>query len=199
DLARPVITVSDFETGNIEYEIYTYGEQVVVMPVGESRGRPQGMWTLAEREIRKELQKYTGGSIEVKVDSDSSATVFMDEDDIAGVIGKGGKNIDRIERKLGVHLNIRVQEDREENNGIKITRKESMISSLVPKIERTKKYVILNVAELSGKTVDVYSGDDFLFTATSGRKGDIRVGKDTEEAFMILKNPLIVTMRLSSP
>jgi len=31
DLARPVITISDFETKAVEYEIYTYGEQVVVM------------------------------------------------------------------------------------------------------------------------------------------------------------------------
>jgi len=33
DLARPVIEVRDFERGEVEYEIYTYGEQVVVIPV----------------------------------------------------------------------------------------------------------------------------------------------------------------------
>ena len=33
DLARPVITIADFETGKVEYEIYTYGEQVVVIPI----------------------------------------------------------------------------------------------------------------------------------------------------------------------
>ena len=42
DLARPVIDVKDFETGNLEYEVYTYGEQTVVIPIkqkSKSRGR----------------------------------------------------------------------------------------------------------------------------------------------------------------
>jgi len=33
DLARPVVEVRDFESGNLEYEIYTYGEQTVVVPI----------------------------------------------------------------------------------------------------------------------------------------------------------------------
>ena len=31
DLARPVVEVRDFETGKVEYEIYTFGEQTVIM------------------------------------------------------------------------------------------------------------------------------------------------------------------------
>jgi len=38
-LARPVVLVSDFETGIPEYEIYTFGDEVVVMPVGRPRVR----------------------------------------------------------------------------------------------------------------------------------------------------------------
>ena len=37
DLARPVIEARDFETGIVEFEIYSYGEQVVVMPVRRGR------------------------------------------------------------------------------------------------------------------------------------------------------------------
>jgi ATPase len=33
DLARPVIVVTSFFTKKVEYEIYTFGEQIVVMPV----------------------------------------------------------------------------------------------------------------------------------------------------------------------
>jgi len=33
DLARPVIEVRDFESGSAEYELYSYGEEVVVIPV----------------------------------------------------------------------------------------------------------------------------------------------------------------------
>jgi len=37
DLARPVIEIKDFFTGTLTFEIYTFGEQVVVVPV--KRGR----------------------------------------------------------------------------------------------------------------------------------------------------------------
>jgi ATPase len=35
DLSRPVIEIRDFETGDLAHEIYTYGEQTIVMDVGE--------------------------------------------------------------------------------------------------------------------------------------------------------------------
>ncbi|HLF54387.1 MAG TPA: ATPase, T2SS/T4P/T4SS family, partial [Candidatus Nanoarchaeia archaeon] len=37
DLARPVIEVRDFENNELEYEIYTYGEQTVVIPIKKRR------------------------------------------------------------------------------------------------------------------------------------------------------------------
>ncbi|HMB44277.1 MAG TPA: PINc/VapC family ATPase [Candidatus Methanoperedens sp.] len=193
DLARPVITIADFETKAVEYEIYTYGEQVVVMPVTDVERERPPTWGLAAREIEKELRKYTGNKINVEIVSDSSATVYMDEEDIAGVIGKGGKNIDLIEKRLGIHLDIR--EKKKEKATIK--GKGSGIKSFVPAIERSKKYVILTVKELSGATVDVYSGDEYLFTATVGRKGDVKIGKETETSFRVLENPDIITMRLA--
>jgi len=33
DLARPVVEIKDFENGELEYELYTYGEQTVVVPI----------------------------------------------------------------------------------------------------------------------------------------------------------------------
>ncbi|CAG0993650.1 hypothetical protein METP2_02770 [Methanosarcinales archaeon] len=197
DLARPVITIADFETKAVEYEIYTYGEQVVVMPVtGVEKERP-ATWGLAVREIEKELMKYTGNRVDVEIVSDSSATVYMDEEDIAGVIGKGGKTIDLIEKKLGIHLDIRERKADMPWKEKSKPKKESRIISFVPAVERSKKYVILTVKELSGTTVDIYSGDECLFTATVGRKGDVKIGKETETAFRIMENPSIVTMRLA--
>lgn len=191
DLARPVITISDFETGNLEYEIYTYGEQVVVMPVNGVEKEQPSTWSLASKQIENELKKYSEYGVDVEITSDSSATVYMDEEDIAGVIGKGGKNIDLIEKKLGIHLDIR-----------EITKKKartedrrSSIKSFIPAISRSKKYVLLTVKELSGSTVDVYSGDDYLFRALVGKKGEVKIGKETEAAFRILQNPAIVSMR----
>lgn len=198
DLARPVITVADFESGKVEYEIYTYGEQVVVMPVGDIEGKRSGMWDLAGNAIRKEIQKYTSGHVEVAVASDSSATVFMNEDDIAGVIGKGGKTIDQIEKRLGIHLEVREREKTEKKTRELKKEKVKEITSFVPQVERSKKHVILTVLGLEGETVEVFCGDDYLFTATIGQKGDIKLGKEKDEAYRIMADPSIVTLRRST-
>ncbi len=193
DLARPVITIAEMETEDIEYEIYTYGEQVVVMPVTETKEVP-GTWKLAAKEIEEEIMRYVRNPVEVHILSDSRAIIYADGDDIAEVIGKGGKNIDRIEKRLGFHLDIReVKKEKRKQGRIK-----KEIESFVPLVERSKKFVILKVGELSGAMVDVFSGDEYLFTSTIGRKGDIKIGKDTEFAFRILENPSIVTLRYSS-
>ncbi|MFH1285466.1 MAG: PINc/VapC family ATPase, partial [Candidatus Micrarchaeota archaeon] len=47
DLARPVIDVRDFETNELEYEIYTFGEETVVLPVPkgiEKKQRVDSEW-----------------------------------------------------------------------------------------------------------------------------------------------------------
>ena len=50
DLARPVIEVRDFERGELEYEIYVFGEQVVVAPIKEvKRGKPRREVTKKEK------------------------------------------------------------------------------------------------------------------------------------------------------
>jgi len=40
DLARPVIQVKDFINKEVKFEIYTYGEQTVVMPLGKQTEKP---------------------------------------------------------------------------------------------------------------------------------------------------------------
>jgi ATPase len=107
DLARPVILIADFETGKLEYEIYTYGEQVVVMPIGSTQESRRPAWRLAEEEIRNVIGRYASGPVEVEVTSDSSALVKVHGDEMRKVIGKGGNVIDRIENTLGLHIDVR--------------------------------------------------------------------------------------------
>jgi ATPase len=38
ELARPCIVVTSFLTKTVEYEIYTFGEQIVVMPMDKALG-----------------------------------------------------------------------------------------------------------------------------------------------------------------
>jgi predicted PilT family ATPase len=42
--------------------------------------------------------------------SDDSAVVIADEDDISKIIGRGGRTVDRLERKLGVRIEVQSRE-----------------------------------------------------------------------------------------
>ena len=171
DLARPVIVVRDFETGITEYEMYTYGEEIVVMPVSKVAKKP--VWKLASREIEKQLSHHVKGPVEVEMVTDSSAVITVPQDEAARVIGKSGRNIELIEKNLGMHIDVRTREEE--------------ASSLTPRIEETARHLIIWLSKCAGKSVDVYIGGTQVFTATVGRKGDIRVAKSSEMAKNILK------------
>jgi len=172
DLARPVIVVKDFETGTAEYELYSYGEQIVVMPVSKESRKPSPSWKLASREIEKEIAHHVRGPFQVEMLTDSSAVIHVPQDEAARVIGKAGKNIDQIEKNLGLHIDVRTQDA-------------PVLAA--PKLEETAKHLIIWLEGMAGESVEVFVGEEPVFTATVGRRGDIRVAKSSEMAKRIIK------------
>jgi ATPase len=172
DLARPVIVVKDFETGQAEYELYSYGEQIVVMPVSKESRRPSPSWRLASREIEKEIAHHVHGPFQVEMLTDSSAVIHVPQDEAARVIGKAGKNIDQIEKNLGLHIDVRTQDA-------------PILAA--PKVEETAKHLIIWLEGMAGESAEVFVGEEPVFTATVGRRGDIRVAKSSEMAKRIIK------------
>ena len=106
DLARPVVEVRDFATGNLEYEIYTYGEETVVVPV--SRESPLEKY--AEKGVREVLGKILGIPFRAEVKG-GKVFIYVSPQDVPHVIGKGGKRVAEIEKKLG--LPVEVVEDKD--------------------------------------------------------------------------------------
>jgi ATPase len=170
DLARPVIVVRDFESGQAEYELYSYGEQIVVMPVSREDKKPS--WTLASREIEKEISHHVRGPFQVEMLTDSSAVIHVPHEEAARVIGKAGKNIDQIEKSLGLHIDVRTKDQP---------------AMTAPRLEETSKHLIIWLEGMAGESVDVFVGSEPVFTATVGRRGDIRVAKSSEMAKRIIK------------
>ena len=74
-----MIVVKDFETGLAEYEMYTYGEEIVVMPVKKAANKPS--WKLASREIEKEIAHHVRGPFKVEMLTDSSAVIHVPQDE----------------------------------------------------------------------------------------------------------------------
>ena len=114
DLARPVIEVRDFETGTLVNEIYTYGEQTIVMDIGMVEQSKKAnnkdktpVQLIAEKEILRTIKrKAPKAAIEVSMESDRRVNVYMSEKYIPKIIGKGGKRITELEKDIGISINI---------------------------------------------------------------------------------------------
>ncbi len=112
DLARPVVIVKDFANGEELYELYTYGEQVVVMPLSEvsaPSGRGGGASRLAASQIKQTLARFVRGPVEVEVHGDR-ATILVPQALVPQLIGKGGKTIQSLERRIGIRLDVRADD-----------------------------------------------------------------------------------------
>ena len=103
DLARPVIEVFDFNENTLAYEIYSYGEETVIIPVQNDKSPSQ---KLAEKQLLKEIRQYSKDA-EVEIISSNRANIFIPEKDIAQIIGTKGKRIENIEKKVGISLNVK--------------------------------------------------------------------------------------------
>ncbi|GIU70275.1 MAG: ATPase [Candidatus Woesearchaeota archaeon] len=112
DLARPVVVVNDFETGKLEFEIYSYGEETVVIPVEQKAVSPAA--ELASRVVKQEFQKYSD-FVKVDMISNNKCIVYVPSENKASIIGKNGNNIDQIERKLGLSIDVREINDKSYN------------------------------------------------------------------------------------
>ncbi len=119
DLARPVVVVEDLRSGEPRYEMYTYGDQLVVMPIldsgrGGGRGDGRGGRThgvaarkaVTEDDITETLQALVAGPLEVEMPYPGRARVYVEPQDASAIIGRGGRTIKELERELGVRIDV---------------------------------------------------------------------------------------------
>ncbi len=173
DLARPLVEVRDFETNGLEYEIYTYGEQTVVVPVVEQE-KKSALEKLASEKIKEEIRRFDP-SAGVSFVSENKVVVKVRNEIIPRLIGKEGKTIKSIEDKLGVSIEV-----------------EPMVESLGKEIRfevnETGAYVVLSFEKrIAGKNANVYIDNEYLFTATVGRAGQIKVSKNSDLGRALIK------------
>ena len=164
DLARPIVEIRDFETGNLEYEIYSYGEENVVVPVKETRESP--LSRLASQTILNEIRHFDKhATCEIVGER---AVIKVDNDVIARIIGREGSNIKQLEKKLGIGIDV-------------MPSAPTLGKQVAFESEESGAYIVLELPKiLIGKMANFYIGERFLFSATVGKKGQIKVSKDSD-------------------
>ena len=165
DLARPVIEVKDFNTNALMFEIYSYGEQTVVIPISKTEKTPAKK--LAERQLQKEINKYVKNA-EVELLGEHKARVYVKKGDKARLIGPKGATIEKIENIIGIRIDVETKQE-------EVTKQRKLSYNL----KERGNYVIFTIKQ-RGKMVDVYINNDFLFTSTSSKKGEIKISKKSD-------------------
>ncbi|GBC69470.1 Type II secretion system protein E [archaeon HR01] len=173
DLSRPLVEVRDFETGELEYEIYTYGEENVVIPVGKISAEAEKNRAKILESVRTAVHEYDPAA-EVEMKGGGRVVVRVDKDVVPRLIGRHGENVARLEKELGVSLEVE------------------------PKIPTLGREIDFEITE-SGNTVNLVLKDDvargrlnvyvdgqYLFSATVGKRGVIKVSKRSENGRAII-------------
>lgn len=135
-------------------------------------------WKLAEKEIQREIGRYTEGVVDVQMISDTKAVVYIDDKDVPAAIGKGGKNVSAIVNKIGIGIDIKPRSEREK------ARKDDEEFNLGGgvKIQTDKKQLTIVAPDHNGKIVDVFAGKEYLFTATVNESGEIHLARNSSIA-----------------
>ena len=169
DLARPVIEIRNFENNVLEHEIYTFGEENVIVPV--VKREKIGIEKLAEDKIKDYFQRYDSGA-EVEILSENRVKVTVHEDCVASIIGRGGTNINEIEKFLKVHIDV-VAKDSESL---------SLTSNEIPfNFSESKTALLLTVSrEYTSMHADIYTNDKFFASVRIGKKGQIKIPKRSD-------------------
>lgn len=170
DLARPLVEVKDFETGAVEYEIYTYGEENVVVPVSKARAGGEdvsGIKKLAHSKIMDVVRRFDPRA-EVNILSDDRVQVKVSKEAAPKIIGRGGSTINELEEMLGVKIDV---ETKIPTLGKEIEYEVSEAGSAV---------TILVDEDVIGKTIDIYIDDEFVLSSQVGKKARVKVDKRSE-------------------
>ena len=172
DLARPVIEIRNFADNVLEHEIYTFGEENVIVPIAK-RVQKVGIAKLAEDKVRETFKRYDP-NVEVEILSDNRVKVFVDEQCIASIIGKGGSNINDIEKFLKVHVDV-VQKDSNHSS--------RMTHDIPFTFSESKTALLLTVGrEFTSTHADIYANDKYLTSVKIGKKGQIKIPKRSDVA-----------------
>lgn len=160
DLARPVIIVTSFLTKQVEYEIYTFGEQTIVMPLSgewakvQSKGKNM-VSEYAKQTINQKLQKLLPCDYLLRVKW-SSLDLYIPEYYKWRIIGKAGATINDLEKTIWLSINVKSFAD------LPLLDVQTQMSTA----QKNSRVDIAFPAGYEDKEIVVIIGDDLLRTRT---------------------------------
>jgi len=177
DLARPIVEVRDFENSKLEYEMYTFGEENVIVPVTEAAPQESATRRLAAERVLQEIRRFDPEA-EVKFVSDNKVVLRVDSESIPVLIGKKGATISKLEKSLGIRIDV---EPATPTGGTEVEFNIEEVGNRID-LEFDERHV--------GEVANVYVENEYLFSATIGKNGRIRVSKGSDLGKALLRATL---------
>ncbi|HZO11103.1 MAG TPA: PINc/VapC family ATPase [Nitrososphaeraceae archaeon] len=183
DLARPVVEVKDFSTGVLEYEIYTFGEENVIVPVDlDSDTNQNNIYKLAESKIKDVIRRFDPNP-EISILSGNKVRIKVQKDTIPRIIGKGGSTISELEDMLGIRIDVEMKTP-------------TLGKEVYFEINESGNGVIIKLDEETiGNKVNLYIDDDFICANQVGKKSRIKIDKRSDSGRKIL-NAIIAGQKI---
>ncbi len=110
DLARPVVQIKSFFTNSVVYELYSFGEQIVVVPIGgemKKAAKSRGMQKYAREAIEQKLQQILPCDFLLGIVGTHDINIYIPEMYKARVIGKAGSAIQDLEKQMDLHIHVK--------------------------------------------------------------------------------------------
>ena len=179
DLARPVVEIKDFFSKVSEYEIYSYGEENIIIPLENLNINIENnkINKLAESKIKEVIKRFDPNA-EINIISNDRVRILVNKEVIPKIIGRGGSTISEIEKILGIKIDV-----------------EAKILTIGEEIEYSIKesgahiYFIVN-NDLIGKKINMFLDDELLLSNLIGKKARLKVDKKSEQGKKILNSIL---------
>jgi ATPase len=181
DLARPVVEIKDFFSKETEYEIYSYGEENVIIPLKnidkKTSNNNNRINKLAESKIKEIINRFDPNA-EIKIISNDRVRILVNKEVISKIIGRGGSTISEIEKILGIKIDVdaKIPTIGEE---IKFSISESGAHI----------YFIID-DNLVGKKMNLFLNDELLLSNLIGKKARLKIDKKSEPGKKVLNTIL---------
>ena len=180
DLARPVVEIKDFFSKETEYEIYSYGEENVIIPlenINKKLENSNKINKLAESKIKEVIKRFDPHA-EINIISNDRVRILVNKEVIPKIIGRGGRTISEIEKILGIKIDV-----------------EAKILTLGDEIQfecyRIRSTYYFTVDEnLIGKKINLFLNDELLLSNLIGKKSRLKIDKKSEAGRKILNTIL---------
>ena len=178
DLARPVVEIKDFFSKVSEYEIYSYGEENIIIPlenINKNTENNNKINKLAESKIREVIKRFDPNA-EINIISNDRVRILVNKDVIPKIIGRGGSTISEIEKILGIKIDV-----------------EAKILTIGEEVEYSIKesgahiyFIVHN--DLIGKKINMFLDDELLLSNLVGKKARLKIDKKSEQGKKILNS-----------